>query len=150
MRISVASLGVTLLTLLECSTALTTKAGAETLNLGQPGKRPEHRVWPHHPGKAFPTSPPRNRTCIVQSYGDGQDDAGYVLDAIWRCNNGGHVVFEAERKYIIGRALDLTFLTNIDLGTLHFTGYQHTTSIYPTFLLISQFQLRTPRDTYEC
>jgi len=33
------------------------------------------------------------------------------------CNNGGHAVFTEGTNYLIGTALDLTFLKHIDLGT---------------------------------
>ncbi|KAK3323513.1 hypothetical protein B0T19DRAFT_443008 [Cercophora scortea] len=36
------------------------------------------------------------------------------LTALHRCNNGGHVVFQQDTTYIIGKALDLTFLKQID------------------------------------
>jgi galacturan 1,4-alpha-galacturonidase len=84
-----------------------------------PSKRPNHPVAPHHPGKAFPASPDRTKTCIVQSHGNGTDDSATILKAIKQCNNGGHVVFPKDQKFTIGTALDLTFLNHIDLGRQH-------------------------------
>jgi hypothetical protein len=81
-----------------------------------PSKRPNYPVAPHHPGKAFPASPDRTRTCIVQACGNGTDDSANILKAIKQCNNGGHVVFPKDQKFTIGTALDLTFLNHIDLG----------------------------------
>ena len=82
-----------------------------------PSKRPDFAIGPFHPGVPFPESPPRNRTCVVQSNGDEKkDDSEYIIDAIRRCNNGGHVIFSRGTKYMIGTALDLTFLKHIDLG----------------------------------
>lgn len=65
-------------------------------------------------------SPPapteRNKTCYVQSYGNGTDDSPLILDAIDSCNNGGHVVFSEGTQYTIGTALNLTYLNQIDIG----------------------------------
>lgn len=85
---------------------------------GGPSKRPYHPITPKHPGKSFPSSPARTKTCTVKSHGDGKDDSDYILSAIKQCNNGGHVVFSKEKSYTIGTALDLTFLKQIDLGTV--------------------------------
>jgi galacturan 1,4-alpha-galacturonidase len=53
----------------------------------------------------------------VKSHNDGlTDDSKYILDALHDCNNGGHVVFKEGTEYLIGTALDLTFLKHIDLG----------------------------------
>jgi galacturan 1,4-alpha-galacturonidase len=55
----------------------------------------------------------------VQSHNDGvTDDSAYILDALHDCNNGGHVVFREGIKYLIGTALDLTWLNHIDIGKL--------------------------------
>jgi hypothetical protein len=83
-------------------------------------KRPNHPVAPHHPGKTFPASPARTKTCIVQACGNGTDDSANILKAIKQCNNGGHVVFPKDQKFTIGTALDLTFLNHIDLGRRQF------------------------------
>jgi galacturan 1,4-alpha-galacturonidase len=53
----------------------------------------------------------------VQSHNDGvTDDSKYILEALHSCNNGGHVVFREGIKYLIGTALDLTWLEHIDIG----------------------------------
>lgn len=81
------------------------------------GTRPKIEFSPKKPYTAFPVSPPRNRVCYVQSHNDGvTDDSPYILSAINKCNHGGHVVFSEGTRYIIGTALDLTFLEQIDLG----------------------------------
>jgi galacturan 1,4-alpha-galacturonidase len=79
--------------------------------------RPNVQCHPHAPKHTPPPSPPRNRICYVQSHGDGvTDDSPYILEAIHACNPGGHVVFMEGTQYIIGTALDLTFLKHMDLG----------------------------------
>ncbi|RAL16148.1 putative extracellular exo-polygalacturonase [Aspergillus homomorphus CBS 101889] len=80
---------------------------------------------PHKPFQPLPTSKSRSKTCHVHSHGDGSDDSEYILSAIKQCNNGGKVVFDANKEYTIGTALDLTFLKHIDLdieGTIQFTN----------------------------
>ncbi|KAJ5946102.1 Exopolygalacturonase precursor [Penicillium verhagenii] len=80
---------------------------------------------PHAPFKPLPASQPRTKTCTVSSHGDGRDDSKFILSAIEKCNNGGKVVFEADKEYTIGTALDLTFLKNVDLdiqGYIKFTN----------------------------
>lgn len=74
---------------------------------------------PHRPFKPLPTSAPRTRTCHVASHGHGQDDSANVLAALKKCNNGGKVVFDADKTYTIGTALDMTFLKHVDLGVYH-------------------------------
>jgi galacturan 1,4-alpha-galacturonidase len=54
----------------------------------------------------------------VESHGDGSDDSALVLAAMKKCNNGGHVVFPEGTHYTIGKAMDLTFLEHIDIGSL--------------------------------
>lgn len=79
--------------------------------------RPKVDFSPKHPFKAFPSSPPRNKDCYVSSHNDGvTDDSPYIMEAINKCNPGGHVIFSEGTKYVIGTALDLTNLTHVDLG----------------------------------
>jgi galacturan 1,4-alpha-galacturonidase len=78
--------------------------------------RPSIKCHPKSPHNPVPSHPVRNKVCYVKSHGDGQDDSPYILDAIHDCNNGGHVVFRETSKYVIGTALDLTFLKHIDIG----------------------------------
>jgi galacturan 1,4-alpha-galacturonidase len=82
-----------------------------------PSRRPNWKPFPKHCGKSFPTSPSREKLCYVQAKGDGSDDADNILAALKQCNNGGHVVFPQGSRYVIGTALDLTFLKHIDIGT---------------------------------
>ena len=86
-----------------------------------PSKRPNHPIAPHHPGKPFPSSPARTKTCTVKANGNGTDDSKNILSAIKTCNNGGHVVFPKDKNYTIGTALDLTILKHIDLGESNLT-----------------------------
>lgn len=71
-------------------------------------------------------SPARNRVCYVQSHDDlVTDDSAYILSALQQCNDGGHVVFPANTSYLIGTALNLTFLQHIDIdiqGYILFTN----------------------------
>ncbi|KAI2688238.1 CAZyme family GH28 [Penicillium roqueforti] len=70
---------------------------------------------PHHPFKPLPGSQARTRTCHVVNHGHGRDDSANVLTALKKCNNGGKVVFDADKTYTIGKALDMTFLKHVDL-----------------------------------
>jgi galacturan 1,4-alpha-galacturonidase len=81
--------------------------------------RPSIVASPYQPRLPIPNPPPRSRICTVQSHGDGvSDDSAYILDAFHRCNDGGHVVFTEEAQpYVIGTAMDWTFLSSIDIGT---------------------------------
>jgi galacturan 1,4-alpha-galacturonidase len=81
---------------------------------GQGG--PNYKIGPHQPCRPIPPSPPRTRTCVVKANGNGNDDSANILAALHECNNGGHVIFSKNEKYIIGTALDMTFLNHIDLG----------------------------------
>jgi galacturan 1,4-alpha-galacturonidase len=71
-------------------------------------------------------SPQRNRTCLVDSHNDlVTDDSEFILEAINECNNGGHVIFLQKSSYVIGKPLDLTHLSAIDIdiqGTIQFTN----------------------------
>lgn len=44
------------------------------------------------------------------------DDSEYILEAINKCNNGGHVIFPQNVTYVIGTALNLTNLEHVDIG----------------------------------
>lgn len=79
--------------------------------------RPAISFKPNHPYSAFPKSPSRNRDCYVKSHNDMKtDDSEYILAAIDKCNNGGHVIFPEGTTYVIGTALNLTDLKHIDIG----------------------------------
>lgn len=71
---------------------------------------------PNHSFKPLPASHARTRTCHVANHGHGRDDSNNVLTALKKCNNGGKVVFDADKTYTIGKALDMTFLKHVDLG----------------------------------
>ena len=53
---------------------------------------------------------------MLKALGGGKDDSANILNAVKKCNNGGHVVFPKGQQFTIGTALDLTFLNSIDLG----------------------------------
>ncbi|GAT18805.1 exopolygalacturonase X [Aspergillus luchuensis] len=85
----------------------------------------EAACGPKKPFRPLPTSQSRDKTCHVRSHGDGTDDSDYILSALNQCNHGGKVVFDEDKEYIIGTALNMTFLKNIDLevlGTILFTN----------------------------
>lgn len=69
------------------------------------------------PYESLPSSAARHKTCYVKSHNDFKtDDSAYVLEAARKCNHGGQVVFPQGVTYVIGKALDLTFLKSVDLG----------------------------------
>jgi galacturan 1,4-alpha-galacturonidase len=71
---------------------------------------------PHQPFHPLPPSQVRHRTCHVPSHGDGTDDSANILSTLRKCNNGGKVVFDADKTYTVGKAMDMTFLKHVDLG----------------------------------
>ncbi|KKK21829.1 hypothetical protein P175DRAFT_0443178 [Aspergillus ochraceoroseus IBT 24754] len=75
-------------------------------------------VGPKHAFRPLPESHGRKRTCHVRSNGDGTDDSKYIMAALRKCNNGGKVVFDQDKEYTIGTALDMTFLKHVDLEIL--------------------------------
>ncbi|KAF7587892.1 hypothetical protein BBP40_006598 [Aspergillus hancockii] len=75
-------------------------------------------VTPKPPFRPLPASSGRSKTCHVKTNGDGTDDSGYILSALKKCNNGGKVVFDEDKEYTIGTALDMTFLKHVDLEIL--------------------------------
>ncbi|KAL5456208.1 hypothetical protein PMIN06_004008 [Paraphaeosphaeria minitans] len=60
--------------LLQVSIAWSSPVETNDLVTQGTSKRPNHPIKPHHPGKPFPISPARTKTCTVQSYGNGKDD----------------------------------------------------------------------------
>jgi galacturan 1,4-alpha-galacturonidase len=88
-------------------------------------RRPNFHVGPKQPWRHH-SSPARTKTCYVKSHDDlVTDDAVHILDALKKCNNGGHVVFAEGTTYTIGTALDMTFLKHVDLdiqGYIQFTN----------------------------
>jgi galacturan 1,4-alpha-galacturonidase len=80
--------------------------------------RPDIVYSPETPITA-PSPSQRNSTCYVESHGDDEtDDSDYILAALNKCNNGGRVIFRENDTYIIGTAMDWTFLQSIDIGEL--------------------------------
>ncbi|KAK9774360.1 putative Exopolygalacturonase X [Seiridium cardinale] len=88
--------------------------------------RPEIIYSPVSPSTAPPSPPQRCKTCFIDTHGDGvTDDSDYILEAFNDCNNGGHAVFREGETYIIGTAMDWTFLSSIDIdiqGKILFTN----------------------------
>jgi galacturan 1,4-alpha-galacturonidase len=71
---------------------------------------------PHRPFHPLPASQVRHKTCHVPSHGNGADDSANILSTLKKCNNGGKVVFDADKTYTVGKAMDMTFLKHVDLG----------------------------------
>lgn len=79
--------------------------------------RPSLAYSPQQPYKKMHDSPKRHKKCVVNSHNDFKtDDSSYILHAVKKCNDGGHVVFPEGITYVIGTALDLTGLKHIDIG----------------------------------
>lgn len=81
--------------------------------------RPTVVPSPKSPRLPVPQPPARSRVCMVETHGDGvTDDADHILAALHSCNDGGHVVFREDATFVVGTALDLTFLQHIDIGEI--------------------------------
>lgn len=79
--------------------------------------RPSLVYSPQRPYKKMHASPRRTKKCVVKSHNDFKtDDSDYILKAVEKCNDGGHVIFPEGTTYVIGTALDLTGLRRIDIG----------------------------------
>ncbi|TLD25996.1 extracellular exo-polygalacturonase [Venturia nashicola] len=79
-------------------------------------------VGPKPPFKPMPASTARDRECVVK--GGTTEDSAAILAAIKSCNDGGKVVFSADTTYTVGKVMDLTKLSKIDLvikGKIVFT-----------------------------
>ncbi|GIZ41876.1 hypothetical protein CKM354_000516500 [Cercospora kikuchii] len=91
-----------------------------------PSPRPKISFDSVQPYRPLPSAGKRTKTCYVKSHDDLKtDDSKYILDALKKCNHGGHVVFPQGTTYVIGQALDLTFLDQVDLdiqGYIQFTN----------------------------
>jgi galacturan 1,4-alpha-galacturonidase len=92
-------------------------AAVSSRAIDSPSPRPEISCHPFECPGGHHSFPLPGRVCYVESAGEGKDDAMNILSAVHKCNNGGRVVFRKGVEYIIGTALDLTFMNNIDLGT---------------------------------
>lgn len=92
-------------------------AGAAANNLCL-SRRPQINPSPYEPRLPIPNPPMRHKFCVVNTHGDGvTDDSDYILSAFHECNDGGHVLFARDSTYMIGTAMDWTFLRHIDIGT---------------------------------
>ncbi|MCJ1240776.1 Exopolygalacturonase [Varicellaria rhodocarpa] len=110
--------------------------------------RPSWFIGAYHPSRPYPSSLERNKECYVKSHNDGKtDDSPYILQAIHACDHGGHVVFPKGIHYIIGTALNLTFLSHIDIdiqGYIQFTNdtdYWQASAFKQIFQNVTTFQL---------
>ncbi|KAH6669239.1 PGX, glycoside hydrolase family 28 protein [Halenospora varia] len=93
--------------------------------------RPNVSCHPKTPHKPVPSPPSRNKVCYVKSHNDSiTDDSTYIMDALHSCNNGGHVVFKEGTKYMIGTALDLTFLNHIDIDIQSYIQFSNDTTYW--------------------
>jgi galacturan 1,4-alpha-galacturonidase len=82
--------------------------------------RPVVNLAPYNPRLPIPDPPERTKVCYVKGFNDGvTDDSCRIMAALHKCNNGGRVVFKSDTKYLIGSAMDLTFLRHIDIGEGH-------------------------------
>lgn len=97
-----------------CLAALAAAAGV-TANPCLSG-RPHIHPSPHEPRLPIPNPPMRHKFCVVKTHGV-TDDSDYIMAAFHECNDGGHVLFPRESNYLIGTAMDWTFLKHIDIGT---------------------------------
>ncbi|KAK3676658.1 Exopolygalacturonase X-1 [Recurvomyces mirabilis] len=102
--------------------------------------QPKISFSPNQPFEPLPKSTARGKNCYVQSHNDFKtDDSPYILDALHQCNNGGRAIFPQGTTYVIGTALDLTFLQHIDIqiqGYIQFTNdtdYWQKNAFYQTF-----------------
>lgn len=106
-------------------------SGLSKHSTSYPSKRPLVEFSPNQPWKTFPSSPPRHKICHVPSHNDfTTDDSSYILSALQECNNGGRVVFPSNTSYVIGTALDLTFLHHIDLDIQAYIQFTNDTDYW--------------------
>lgn len=109
-----------LLSLLALCTGASARAlsdlAKEPLFLVRRADSPAFRVsiGPKPPFKPMPVSAARDRECVVK--GGAAEDSAAILAAIESCNDGGKVIFSEGTTYTIGKALDMTKLSKIDLG----------------------------------
>lgn len=109
-----------------------------------PSARPKVSHEPNPPFEKFPPSPKRNRVCYVDSHNDMKtDDSKHILSALKKCNRGGHVVFPKGQTYVIGTALDLTFLQNVDLDIQAYVQFTNDTDYWQANAFNQTFQNAT-------
>lgn len=86
--------------------------------------RPSPVIAPYSLPSPHYKSPARSsQVCYVRARGNGQDDSQTLFSALKACNKGG-TVYLLDPQYTIAKALDLTFLTAVDViiaGTVGFT-----------------------------
>ncbi|KAK4543344.1 Exopolygalacturonase X-1 [Oleoguttula mirabilis] len=108
------------------------------------GTRPKIAFEPKQPYSAFPKSPARTRDCYVQSHNDGKtDDSAYILSAVNKCNNGGHVIFPQGTTYVIGTALNFTDLKHIDIDIQAYIQFTNDTDYWQANAFKQVFQNAT-------
>lgn len=99
-----------------CLAAVAAAAGATAKSCLS--RRPAINPSPYEPRLPIPSPPKRHKVCVVETHGDGvTDDSPHILSAFHECNDGGHVLFSRDSTYLIGTAMDWTFLKHIDIGT---------------------------------
>ncbi|KAK5128097.1 Exopolygalacturonase X-1 [Meristemomyces frigidus] len=107
-------------------------------------KRPAITFEPKKPYSAFAKSPSRSRNCYVSSHNDMKtDDSAYILDAIKKCDNGGHVIFPQGTTYVIGTALNLTGLKHIDIDIQGYVQFTNDTDYWQANAFFQTFQNAT-------
>jgi galacturan 1,4-alpha-galacturonidase len=108
------------------------------------GIRPKIAFSPKQPYRPFPPFPSRGKNCYVQSHNDFKtDDSQYILDAINKCNGGGHVIFPQGTTYVIGTALDLTHLKHIDIDIQGYIQFTNDTDYWQKNAFFQSFQNAT-------
>lgn len=87
--------------------------------------RPTVTFSPIQPRVPPPVHGKRDKICHVRydHHWPDADDSDYVIDAMRRCNDGGHVIFSPGVTYNIAKALDLTFLKHVDIGMSEFSRF---------------------------
>ncbi|KAJ6258564.1 Exopolygalacturonase [Drechslerella dactyloides] len=81
--------------------------------IGTTAGRPTILPIPKTTGKKFIKSGRRTHTCFVDALGNGQDDSDNILQGFKDCSPDGTVAMLSP-EYIVGKALDLTFLERVD------------------------------------
>ncbi|OAA55264.1 exopolygalacturonase [Niveomyces insectorum RCEF 264] len=117
--------------------------------------RPRIVPSPKQPRVPIPSPPARSQVCYVETHDDGvTDDSAYILYALHTCNDGGHVVFSEGRTFVVGTAMDWTFLKHIDIdiqGTISFTddtAYWQASSFRFVYQNITSFFLLGGEDVW--
>ncbi|KXL49328.1 MAG: glycoside hydrolase family 28 protein [Acidomyces sp. 'richmondensis'] len=58
------------------------------------------------------------------------DDSQYILEALNECNNGGTVIFPEYWTYVIGTALNMTFLKHVDIDIQAYIQFTNDTDYW--------------------